>query len=626
MCGFAGYQSKQGTGFPGFLQRMCHSIAHRGPDAEGFWEQEGTGLGHRRLSIIDLSTGGQPMLDSGQGNVLVFNGEIYNFLKLRQELIQLGIELSTHSDTEVILKGFTQWGMDTLLQKLEGMFAFALYEAQGSRLWIARDKFGEKPLYYSTTDKGLFFGSELKALKAVLPLQDLDSDALRLYFQFSYIPAPYTIYKEVKKLEAGNYLLVESGRIIQQQVYYDLASRITCNSKTQMPSYEEACKQVYEQLNESVEERMIADVPLGSFLSGGVDSSIITALMARHSRQPVKTFSIGFEEKEYDESERARLVANFLGTEHHVRIVKARDLLDRVDRVLATYDEPFGDSSAIPSSMVAELAAEEVKVVLTGDCADELFGGYEKYLGPYYSEKWNNLPGMVRKPIAGIVNHLPHTNLTNHTLRKLKKVIRNASFGQKERYLRLSAMGFQPEELQELLVQNDQKSKFFFPYSFWEDLELGELERSFYSDVKLVLEGDMLVKVDRASMLHSLETRSPFLHSGLVELALKLPAAFKIRGKEKKVLLKDAFRSLLPQETLQFSKKGFGLPIRIWFRNELKAELLDKLSDKKLSLQGLFSIPYIHRLLEEHFSGKENHSVKLWQLFVFQKWYENNVH
>jgi asparagine synthase (glutamine-hydrolysing) len=621
MCGISGYQSTSGKIEEDLLQFMCDTIQHRGPDEAGYWEKDGTGLGHRRLSIIDLKSGQQPMIDVENGVALIFNGEIYNFKKLRIELEDLGIQLTTNSDTEVILKGFSKWGFNELLNKLEGMFVFALYELKTKELWIVRDRFGEKPLYYSQNSDGFYFGSELKVLKKLFKDSTIDKDALSLYFQFSYIPAPFTIYSNIKKLEAGKYLKIINGEIKLNEFYYTLNSKV--DLKNQL-TYKEASSKLKEKLNESVEQRMVSDVPIGSFLSGGIDSSIITALMSKYSSTPVKTFTIGFKEKVYDESDRAELVSKHLNTEHHKLIVSPNDLLKRVDQVISNFDEPFGDSSAIPSSIVSELASEHVKVVLTGDCADELFGGYEKYLGVRYAQNWLKFPYFIRENAKRFISIIPHTDLTNQKLRKIKKVISTSEYSSKERYLRLCSMGFQPEDLKTLLNENTNRSEVFFPFSFWEDFTGSELQKQFYSDVKLVLEGDMLTKVDRASMLNSLETRSPFLDSKLVEFALSLPESYKIQGTNKKVILKETFQDLLPKDTMKFSKMGFGLPLRIWFKNELKDKLIERLNSSFLDKQGLFNADYINSLLYEHFSGKENHSVKLWLLFVFQSWYLEN--
>lgn len=620
MCGIYGFISNNSKVKQ--LRSATDSLKKRGPNSKGYYFKSPVGLGHRRLSIIDLSTGNQPMFSADKKQVLIFNGEIYNFLKLKDELLQLGCSFSTTSDTEVILKAYQSWGLQKCLERLEGMFAFALWDERLGKLYVVRDRFGEKPLYYTSNQQGFFFGSELKSLKGLYTKQNLDKTALNLFFILTYIPAPYTIYEGVKKLEAGKYLEVDTSGSIIAKPFYDLKAIVEENENNTIQDYDQAKAQLRALLFQSVEERMISDVPLGSFLSGGIDSSIVSAIMAKKSTTPIKTFSIGFKEKAYDESERAALVARHIGSDHTLHTLDHNDLLTVVEETLAYFDEPFGDSSAIPSMMVAKKAKEKVTVVLTGDCADELFGGYEKYLGKYYAEKYSAYPSVLRKFFKAGIKLIPHTNLTNHTLRKVKKVIRSAEMQAEERYLSLSSLGFQCKEKEELLTKDYIIDAKDFTLAYFRQLnDSDELKQTFYSDVKLVLEGDMLTKVDRACMINSLEARVPFLDSKIVNFSFRLPHQFKIDGTNKKKILKETFADLLPKETMSFSKKGFGIPIRLWFQKELKKELLNLFNVEKLEKQGIFNIDYINSLIEEHMSNKENHSSKLWQLYVFQKWY-----
>jgi asparagine synthase (glutamine-hydrolysing) len=622
MCGICGFISNNSSETD--LRTATDILGKRGPDSAGYYFNSPVGLGHRRLSIIDLSTGNQPMFSDDKKQVLVFNGEIYNFLKIKDELLQLGCSFSSTSDTEVILKAYQTWGLQKCLDRLEGMFAFALWDEILSKLFVVRDRYGEKPLYYTSNEQGFFFGSEVKALKGHYSKQNLDRTALNLFFTLTYIPAPHTIYKGVKKLEAGKYLEVDASGAISTKSFYDLKAIVEENTKRTIEDYEEAKAKLRALLFQSVEERMISDVPLGSFLSGGIDSSIVSAIMAKKSTAPIKTFSIGFKEKAYDESERAALVAKHIGSDHTLHTLDHNDFLSVVNETLAYFDEPFGDSSAIPSMMVAKKAKEKVTVVLTGDCADELFGGYEKYLGKHYAEKYKAYPKLLRSAFETAINLIPHTNATNHILRKVKKVIRSAQQSPLERYGSLSTLGFQKGEMNELLNEKylvDIAADIERYYTELEDKD--ELTQTFYSDVKLVLEGDMLAKVDRACMINALEARVPFLDSRIVDFSFRLPHHFKIDGTNKKKILKDTFADLLPEETMSFSKKGFGIPIRLWFQKELKAELLSLVSREKVEEQGIFSYDSIHSLIEEHMSNQENHSSKLWQLYVFQKWYCN---
>jgi len=623
MCGIYGFISPHYT--QAQLEVATNSLEKRGPDSLGYYFESPLGLGHRRLSIIDLSSGGQPMFSEDKNIVIVFNGEIYNFQSIKKELAILGCNFLTSSDTEVIIKAYQAWGMQGCLDKLEGMFAFALWDEKLQKLFVVRDRYGEKPLYYTSNKEGFFFASELKALKEHYSKEKLSKTALNLFFSLSYIPAPHTIYKDVFKLQPGNYLEIENNGEYKIKKFYDLKSVVQKNHNNLIKDYEQAKKELRQLLFASVEERMISDVPLGSFLSGGIDSSIVSAIMAKLSDQPIKTFSIGFKEKAYDESERAALVAKHIGAEHTLHVLGHEDLLGIVDETLAYFDEPFGDSSAIPSMMVAKKAREKVTVVLTGDCADELFGGYDKYLGKHYAEKYASYPSFVRTIFEKGVQWISHNNYTNHTLRKVKKVIKAASLTPENRYLSLSSLGFQKTEKNDLLNDTFQEDVSIEILKQFNSLGISdELTQTFYSDIHLVLEGDMLAKVDRACMINSLEARVPFLDSKIVDFSFKLPHEFKIQGTNKKRILKETFSDLLPEETMNFSKKGFGIPIRLWFQNELKTELLDLLNKELLQLQNIFNLEYIQKLIDEHMSNQENHASKLWQLYVFQKWYNKN--
>lgn len=623
MCGIFGFISPFRN--EADLKSSTDSLVSRGPDSSGYFFKRPIGLGHKRLSIIDLEFGSQPMQSNGGSLVIVFNGEIYNFHRIKKELSIAGVTFITHSDTEVILQAYNYLGLEGCLDKLEGMFAFALWDEALKKLFVVRDRFGEKPLYYTSNEQGFFFGSELKALKEHYSIESFDRDALNLFFTLSYIPAPYTIYKGVRKLEAGHYLEVDLTGTFTSKSFYDLKSIVNVNRTQLIEDYQSAKEQLRSLLFQSVEELMISDVPLGSFLSGGIDSSIVSAIMSKVSSAPIKTFSIGFKEKAYDESDRAAFVARHIGSEHTLYVLDHIDLLDVVDETLAYFDEPFGDSSAIPSMMVAKKARDKVTVVLTGDCADELFGGYEKYLGKYYADKYNAFPNLLKYLFELGINLIPHNNITNHTLRKVKKVIRSANKSPEERYASLNSLGFQHDDRVHLLKVKYQADSSVIILQHFNALDKeDELTQTFYSDVKLILEGDMLTKVDRACMMNSIEARIPFLDSKIVDFSFKLPHNFKIDGTNKKKILKETFADLLPAETMSFSKMGFGLPIRLWFQSELRTELETLLSEDVIKRQGIFNSSYVDRLMKEHMSCKENHASKLWQLYVFQKWYNNH--
>ena len=677
------------------LPAMANAMIQRGPDAEGFWNDEHVGLAHRRLSILDLSTGQQPMVSGDL--VVVFNGEIYNFLSIRRELEEAGVRFGTSSDTEVLLLGYRQWGMEQLLQKLEGMFAFALYDASNGITVIARDRFGEKPLYYGELGGVFYFGSEIKSLQAIGLGKKIDKQALSLYLQLSYIPAPFSIYEEVRKLEAGCYITV--GDTISYHRYYDVKEAVKrkreelterLDRETAADQEEFIKSEIRRMLKRSVSEKMQSDVAVGTFLSGGVDSSIVSYLVksvleesdkesesTRIKRdEPLRTFSIGFAEKSFDESQRSGKMASVLGSEHYLRTLDYDDVLPQINDILGYFDEPFGDSSCLPSAAVAALAKEQVSVVLTGDCADELFGGYEKYLFSHYTHNWAKVPGFLQSGIRRVVNALPTNPRFNPLVRKFKKVDSLGRFSDSELSYRLMCMGFQPEELEELLVysvgtagqdgigiagQDGRESGFQNRVriaggekgevssggdtaikgvtsevngtsvgggnlgSTWEEGESDFLNNSMLRDVQVVLEGDMLVKVDRMCMMHSLEARVPFLERELVEFALALPSDWKISGKERKWILRESFRGMMPDDILDNSKKGFGVPVDFWFRGPLKQELQRLLSKENIEKQGLFRWESVQRLVNEHLSGSHNHKGKLWNLFVFQHWYERQA-
>ena len=660
------------------LPAMANALKQRGPDAEGFWNDDRVGLAHRRLSILDLTTGQQPMV-SGE-LVVVFNGEIYNFLEIRRELEAAGQRFSTSSDTEVLLLGYRQWGMDELLQKLEGMFAFALYDASNRITMIARDRFGEKPLYYGELGGVFYFGSEIKSLQAIGLGKKINKQALSLYLQLSYIPAPFSIYQEVRKLEAGCYVTV--GESVSKTRYYDireamkrkreeLSERLDWESEAEQEEFIKS--EIRRMLKRSVSEKMQSDVAVGTFLSGGVDSSIVSYLVksvleesdkdsatSRIKRdEPLRTFSIGFAEKIFDESQRSGKMASVLGSEHYLRTLDYEDVLPQINDILGYFDEPFGDSSCLPSAAVATLAREQVSVVLTGDCADELFGGYEKYLFSHYTRNWAKVPRLLQAGIRRVVNALPTSPKFNPIVRKFKKVDSLGSFSDSELSYRLMCMGFQPEEMEELLVDSEgtagpdgigiagpEKGGISAGRdtaikgvtsevdgtsvgggnlgSTWEEGS-DFLNNSMLRDVQVVLEGDMLAKVDRMCMMHSLEARVPFLERELVEFALALPSDWKISGKERKWILREAFRGMVPDDILDNSKKGFGVPVDFWFRGPLKQELQRLLSKEIIEKQGLFRWECVHRLVNEHLSGSHNHKGKLWNLFVFQQWYERQA-
>jgi asparagine synthase (glutamine-hydrolysing) len=624
MCGIAGIIEKNNDVNINELKLMCDQLSLRGPDAEGFFIENNIGLGHRRLSVIDLDTGDQPMFSRDKSISIVFNGEIYNFQSLRTELEDKKHTFQTQSDTEVIINGYIEYGIDKLLQKLEGMFVFALFDKNINMVYIARDKFGEKPLYYFVNDDKFLFASELKAFDKIMQTPSISKYGLNYFLSLNYIPAPYTIYNDVYKLKASCYITICSDFRYKITQYYNLLEKISEQNK--YFDFDKCKGELKEMLFDSVKKRMIADVPIGAFLSGGIDSSIIASIMSRISKEPINTFSIGFKEKAYDESERANIIANNIKSNHTMHFLDYNDVVDLVDDIILHFDEPFGDSSAIPTYYVAKLAREKVTVVLTGDCADELFIGYDKYLGPLYTEKYKKLPSFVKGIIKGIISLIPHTKTTNVLLRKIKKVINNASLSDFDLHYNLMCLGFNDNERSDILINDnfiDVKQNISNIYNSFKTNS--SLEKGIYTDLNVVLEGDMLTKVDRMCMRNSLEARVPFLDSKIVEAAYKMPINYKLKGKDKKHILKETFKDLLPKETLKFGKKGFAVPIDYWLQNELNYELNEVISEKFIKEQNIFNYEEIKRIYYEHMNKKENHMNKLWNIYVFQKWYRTKI-
>lgn len=621
MSGITGFVSENST-FED-LEKQTRLLARRGPDGEGFFFESPVGLGYRHRSVIDSETVPQPLISEDKNRIIVFDGEIYNYQILKNELIDLGQKFTQSNQAELVLNAFNQWGLETFMNRMEGEFAFAIWDKSIQKLFVVRDKFGVKPLYYTQSTNGIFFGSELKSLKAHTSGKEISKTGFNLFFSLGYIPAPYTIYEDVFKLEAGHYLEFSKGELKKTE-YFDYKSIYNQCKNELITDYQQAKNQLRELLFNSVELRMNSTGAVGSFLSGGIDSAVVSSIMSKISEKPVDTFCIGFKEKAYDESDRAELVASHIDSNHHLYVIDHTDLLEVTDETLAYFDEPFGDAAAIPAMVVAARASKEIKVVLTGDCADELFGGYEKYLAGYYAKKYNRYPGFLKSMLEFTVGKIPHNNQTNHLLRKVKKVIKSAKSSPAERYLQLASLGFHPEEKESLFRPEYDLGVENIITRFFEEQAGDELSRTFYSDIKLVLEGAMFPKVDRTCLYNSLEARAPFFDSQIVDFAAHLPHHFKIDGTNKKRILKDTFADMLPEQTIGFGKKGFGIPIRLWFQNELKDELSDLLSPDRIEKQGILNPAYTERLLNEHLSNKENHSDKLWLLFVFQKWYKTN--
>lgn len=639
MCGINGIiNSSSDKDLNAIIHKMNDSIYHRGPDDEGIYisPNNKVGLGMRRLSIIDLVSGSQPMYSSDKKVSIVFNGEIYNYKQVKEILLEKGVKFYTESDTEVILRGYEYWGK-SVLEHLNGMFAFAIHDQNNSKVLIARDRFGEKPIYYTHSGDYFCWGSELKSIK--ISLQTIDSPtklsiskpALNLYFALTYIPAPYSIYENIYKLESGCLMEVDTESLELKKIrYWDSIDK--ADADTSFLTYDTAKGKVKELLYDSVEKRIIADVPVGVFLSGGVDSSIVTAIMANHlGGEKVKSFSIGYTSKGFDESVKAESVAKHLKTEHQTFIIDLSAASQDIDRVLLNYDEPFADSSAIPTFWVSKMARKYVKVALTGDGGDEVFGGYNKYLMNYYAGMYQNIvPSIFHEKITEVLNLLLKSKKTSRNSRKAKilktlNAIGNNNF---ENMINIISLGFQQNLLRKVLKPTyyiEHFTKLYAQPIYDEASNLTLLKQFLYLDKNVSLDGDMLTKVDRASMFVSLECRAPFLDHRLIEFTNNLPDNYLIKGRNKKRILKDAFEDMLPSGLFRLPKKGFELPLGDWLKSTMRQKLIDFAQKDFLIAQNIFNYQEVNTLLNEHFSSINDHSSKLWTFYCFQLWYSQNV-
>ena len=637
MCGICGKIDFTGKTVPlELLKNMTDSIAYRGPDDEGFFSDGPVGLGHRRLSIIDLSPAGrQPMSNEDESLWLVFNGEVYDFAETREKLIAKGHTLKSRTDTETVLHLYEDEGV-TCLKHLNGMFAFALWDARLQRLWLARDRLGKKPLVYYWDGKRLIFASEIKAILRDPDVpREIDFEALDLYLTLNYIPATWTIFKNIRKLPPGHSLVLEKGELSIQS-FWDVPAN---GAEHEIPSPSDSmpwdqCKDRLRQLLEaSVARRLIADVPLGAFLSGGLDSSIIVALMARQSSRPVKTFSIGYKDLPFfDETRYAREVARFNRTEHYEFKLGYKDILDAFPKVLDLLDEPFADSSAVPTYIVSRETKRHVTVALSGDGGDELFAGYRMYLGEYWAKYFARIPGALRKyMIAPLVQSLPDARDKPglELIRRAKKFLRGMSLSFPERFCgwreifpfaaRQKLLRGPPDRnfYLELVRQAVENSKALFP----ED----GINLMLYLDVKGLLPGDMLTKVDRMSMANSLEVRVPFLDYTLVQYVFSLKGSTKLGAWKGKRVLLETFKDLLPPLLHNRPKWGFEMPIGAWLKKELKFLIEEYLHKDRIEKQGLFDPGIIRDLVTNHMSGRQDTSWQLWNLIVFEHWYEKYI-
>jgi len=573
------------------------------------------------VELLAAEDAGQPVFNSEKTIAIVFDGEIYNSKALKKELITGEHKSCTQTDAEVVIQAYEQFGIELLLNKLDGAFAFSIYDIAGKTVYIARDKFGIKPLYYFQNTTGLYAASTLKLLSKNTFPKVISKEGLNLFFSLSYIPAPYTIYENVFKLPAGNYISIHNDNVAIK-TYYKLEDYIKPSTLT----FEQAKEQLKQMLIDSVKNCMDGDFPTGAFLSGGIDSSVVVGLMSQCAPKPVPTFSIGFEEKEYDESDRAQLVSNTFKTNHTVHFLDYADIMHVLDDIIDYFDEPYGDSSAIPSYYVAKLASEKIKVVLTGDCSDELFGGYKKFLSEYYTNKYLSISKPVRYLFEKTVYLAPSRFDGNSFVRKTKKLVTNAACSKFEVNYRSMCMGCSDKVRLQLVSPEfyvDTKPVVEKAYNRFNGND--SLNRAMFTDICISLEGDMFPKMERMCMMNSLIARSPFSGADMVHFAMSLPAAYKVNGKKKKYILREAFKDLLPAKVYAYGKRGFRAPIAHWLRKELKQDLLNLLNKDKITKQGIFNADVVSSLVEQHLKGNVDNSPLLWNLLIFQKWYEKNM-
>ncbi len=623
MCGIAGYISKSRVAEE-VIYSMLESIKHRGPDSDGTWQDTQTNvvLGHKRLAILDLSESGhQPMISHSGRYVITLNGEIYNYLELKSEIeSENNINWKGSSDTEVLLELIELYGLKVALEKCIGMFAFALYDKNELKLFIARDRIGEKPLYYFTDTHSFVFASELKPIMKFPSFnKEINSTALNEFLNLSYINHPNSIFENTYKLEPGYYLDLEVNNFtFTKHCYWDSDKLSKFGDGIELDlSYEESVNKLDNLIENSVKMQMRTDVPFGAFLSGGVDSSLVVALMQKNSTTKINTFSIGFEDKRYDESVFAKSVADHIGTNHTDLILTNDDLSKVVSLIPKMYDEPFADSSQIPTYLVSKLAKEKVTVSLSGDGGDELFYGYNHYFLFYKILSFTS--GIKEIPLKLFIKFIKslfgnklyflskELNINNYN--KILNFIKEKDLIEKYKiYFNLLTNSIL---INNNIIQDKNKPNYILKSDVFG-----------YYDIKTILVNDILVKVDRAAMYNSLETRVPFLDKEVVEFSLRLPYNYKYRNNKTKSVLRDVLYRYVPSNLIERKKQGFSIPIENWLRNELKSNVLELLSDERILKQGIFKLEEIKKIKNEFYIDKVNRNVLIWNLFIFQQWYE----
>ena len=675
MCGFVGfYLNGEGEApleIEKIITNMTDKLEHRGPDDSGIWldDKNSIALGHRRLAIVDVSSSGhQPMTSAGGRYVIALNGEIYNHSQLRNELnlINPNTQWNGHSDTETFLAGIEAWGIEKTLSKAVGMFAMALWDKKNHTLNLLRDRFGEKPLYYGWINTGsakvFAFGSELKALRAYPNFQNaISRDALKQFFKYMYVPAPYSIFEGIYKLEPGCILSVKAPpkneptylphpqedqdffhESLKISKWYKFKEAISNNAKDLIQDEVEATELLENQLKETIKMQSLADVPLGAFLSGGVDSSAIVALMQNQAIAPIKTFTIGFEESQFDESPYAKAVASYLRTDHHEMRVTANDALSLIPQLPHLYDEPFADSSQIPTYFVSQAAKKEVTVSLSGDAGDELFGGYNRYLmAPRLWQKINWMPFAARKLLGSSLHKIPmglmdkvgdlynSARLDSRGIARLGDKVSKTALRLKNidslDALYKSLVCEWPDT--DALVKGSSNSSSILINLIEESLPGGGLDdpesRMMYWDTISYLPDDILCKVDRAAMANSLETRVPFLDHRVVELAQRIPLKFKIKDNVGKSVLRNILYKHVPKNLIERPKAGFGIPLAAWLRGPLRPWVEELINSERLEREGYLEPELVHQVWREHLSGARDWSFRIWSVVIFQQWLES---
>ena len=624
MCGIAGFVEGPAVAAPlgpdhrvSLLGEMCEVIRHRGPDDQGLWTRDGVALGMRRLSIIDLATGRQPIFNEDGTICIVFNGEIYNYQELRAELHARGHRFATNTDTEVIVHAYETWGSDALL-RLRGMFGLAIWDERSGALLLARDRVGIKPLYFSEVNGRLYFGSEIKSILCAPDVpRDIDLEALDHYLSFLYTPRDGSIFRSVRKLPPGHFLLWRNGTTVLRPYWQQPAVEDFAGTE------DDARAQLKVVLRDAVRSHLVSDVPLGAFLSGGIDSSVVVGLMSETTGARVKTFSIGFDEPAYDELPHARRVAAHFGTDHHEFVVRP-DAAAILDGMIGHFDEPFADSSAIPTWYVSQMARRHVTVVLSGDGGDELFGGYDRYLPhPRVAQFDRYSPRALRRVAAVAAANLPRGA-------KGRNFLRHVSRDRYGRYLD-AIRYFSSEDKAALLSADvrrrlgpaDAESQLVRHFDRYRHLPWSSQMMHFDADT--YMPEDVLVKVDRMSMAHSIESRVPLLDNTVIDFAASLPAHFKVKDGRRKRILKDLAATLLPTEVVERRKQGFGVPLGQWFRGNMRTLFADTLLSARALSRGYFQPPYVRRLVDDHLSGRRDNTLCLWQLVVFERWHAQYV-